>query len=171
MKRIALGLAIASMAAACSSTPQRPIRYYEAVPETGWPTVVGQVVGKVIKTTVYIEAIDGQPVREAESTGEKPVALAPGPHVVHVSERMGQFFATVPFRIDAKVGDTYQARAQQDLNAMSWFQRPLLGDAGGPTFFWIEDAKSGEPVTPQQRIQVSTSGSAGMVPIFVPRGR
>jgi hypothetical protein len=171
MIRIVLCFAIASLAAACSSAPQRSIRYYDVASEAGWPTITGQVVGTIITTTVYIEAVDGLPVRDPETSGEKPVVIAPGVHVIHVSQRMGQYFATVPFQIDAKSGATYRAHAQQDLDSVNWFHRPILGDAGGPTFFWIEDAQTGEPVTPQRRINVSTNGSGSVMPIIVPRGR
>lgn len=98
-----------------------------------------------------------------------PIAYYEPPCVV-VAQRMGAYFGATPLEFEATPSTAYVARAQQDLEGTSFWTRPMH-EAGGPTFFWIEEKATGKRVTEQVRVNVNMNGGSTPVPIFIPRGK
>lgn len=169
-------LAFVFLIAGCASRPQMPINYYTPQASNDNASIIGEdSLNSLIPVlfdnlTVYLESVDGLPVREARGTGKQALTIGSGRHRVRVVHQMGSFYGGTLLEFEAKSGRNYRAHAQQDLEGTNLFTRPL-GGIGGPTFFWIEEMESGERVTEQTRAMVGTTNQSTPIPIFIPRGK
>lgn len=173
--RIALAY-LAILLASCASQPRHPITYYEPPSEAGSPTLVGEdSLNSIVpllfdNNTVFVGVVDGLPVRDPRRTGKEPLPIRPGLRKVVVAQRLGSFFGSTSLEFEVVSGRTYVIRHQQDLEGTNFMTRPM-GQAGGPTFFWIEEQTTGKRMTEQVRVNVTTGQSYTPVPIFIPKGK
>src|ERR1051326_2972601 len=143
----------------CAARPPIPIEYYEPPRDGPTATIIGEEsVNSLVpllfdNNTVFVEVVDYRRVRDARSTGKIPLTIAAGKRHVMVAQQLGSLSGGYSFDFEAKAGVAYRVRYQQDLEGTNLLNRPL-GQAGGPTFFWIEELESGKPVTEKVRTYV-----------------
>jgi hypothetical protein len=171
MNRTAVSI-VALLIPACATTSLPPVVYYEAPSEGDTATIVGEDSFNSIvpvlfdNNTIFVERVDGRPVRDPRSTGKAPLKIAAGKRYVGVAQALGSFYGSTYFEVNIEPGKAYRVRYQQDLEGMNLLTRPM-GQAGGPTFFWIEEADSGHRVTEQTRVTVTSNYRSTYIPIFI----
>lgn len=154
---------------ACAPTYSTdPYEWYEP-PSGAVATIVGEESFALTDyNTLYVEYVDNLKVRDARTTGRSPLNLAAGERSVYVVQKFGTFRGSFPFTFEAKAGVAYRVRYERD-ESVSFMKRPM-GPVGGPTFFWIEEAVSGKPVTERVLTPVDSDyRNPIFVPIFIRR--
>jgi ABC-type Fe3+-hydroxamate transport system substrate-binding protein len=92
--------------------------------------------------TVFITALDGQPIGSGRKGWNQPITFVPGKRRFAVEFIRGAFTARTELTLEAKPGAAYQLRHASDAQVY-----------GEHTFceFWIVDLATGEKVTPARR--------------------
>jgi hypothetical protein len=164
------------LASACATRPSYPISYYEPPVEGELASIVGQDTRNAIlpfifdNNTTFVESVDGLPIRAPRETGKTPLNLSAGKHSINVAQQMGAFHGGTTFQLEVKKGARYVVHSQQDTEGTTFWTRQVH-EAGGPTFFWIEDANTGEKATDQVRIMVNADQRGMAYPIYIPKSK
>jgi hypothetical protein len=162
----------------CAARPPIVIEeYYEPPSDGPTATIVGEEsVNSLVpfifdNNTIFVNRVGYLVVRDAPSTGKIPLTIAAGKQRVVVAQRLGSLSGYCLLDFEAKAGVAYRVRYERDLEGTNFFNR-TPGQAGGPTFFWIEELESGKPVTEKARGYVGSDPRAPIpIPIFIPRSR
>ncbi len=134
--------AVGPIAAATGTAPTPPAT--AVVTNTRPATIQGSEETSTLldNFTVFITALDGQPIGSGRKGWNQPITFVPGKRRFAVEFIRGAFTARTELTLEAKPGAAYELRHASDAQVY-----------GEHTFceFWIVDLVTGERVTPPRR--------------------